>query len=737
MLGKTNELLDVHSLKVMEYSLEFLKRYDSLNKQHKKVLEISSLLHDIGKCTEEFQRFLKDEDSQRKFTHNEISWAFVSKHLKIDDYEYNMILDLIYWHHGFPYFKKYGDKKLTNQDVYDSITEKDIESMKKYFLKFPITKKCFVDDNGRKEINPPLFYEFLELKGKQVEKTLLRSILITSDRLVSSFDGNYPNSEEFIQKLLEKEIVKNYNPPFNNERFELQKNIVTQLKGTNFVNAPAGFGKTLIGFLKNLQSNKKMIWVCPRNIVAEQVYRELKDLIGKFCVNVKIELFYQSEVKMSNWNGCGGFDSDIIVTNIDNFLSPSVNSGRMNELYFINDCDVVFDEYHELITEGALFSCFINLMNIRHKYTNSDTILLSATPFDISYMWDTPSNKSKFLPEKNHHYPPAHDKKYKLNFSEKSDVSVLNLEENGDNLIILNSIKNTQKVYRNLNKKILIHSDYLEEDRKKRTDLIYSLYDKYSKDGVKEDVVSSLILQASMDISFKNLYESVLSPQTTVQRIGRTNRWGKYDDSTINIINLNKDKAERAVKHIHYTFDLSTKWFNFFKENGNNKNLTLSEIYSIFNKFNEINQKEIKDFIQERFLTSCELLSGIYPIKFFNKGKQKTDIKNAESNKLRLVGSNIFYICQKVNSEEYTDVFNQQIYKSIGEDFHEKQNVMERFKKTYRALCDDKRFEFREMLEKFEKLNIDIVRRMGKKSNTPYIRYDKKYDSELGLIDTE
>jgi hypothetical protein len=35
-----------------------------------------------------------------------------------------------------------------------------------------------------------------------------------------------------------------------------------------------------------------------------------------------------------------------------------------------------------------------------------------------------------------------------------------------------------------------------------------------------------ILLQASLDISFNDLYEDILSPQSTLQRIGRCDRFG-------------------------------------------------------------------------------------------------------------------------------------------------------------------------------------------------------------------
>jgi CRISPR/Cas system-associated endonuclease/helicase Cas3 len=40
----------------------------------------------------------------------------------------------------------------------------------------------------------------------------------------------------------------------------------------------------------------------------------------------------------------------------------------------------------------------------------------------------------------------------------------------------------------------------------------------------KPNIVGTHILKASLDISFNDLYEDILSPQSTLQRIGRCDR---------------------------------------------------------------------------------------------------------------------------------------------------------------------------------------------------------------------
>ena len=93
---------------------------------------------------------------------------------------------------------------------------------------------------------------------------------------------------------------------------------------TTQVNAPAGFGKTILGLLWAFNSNKKIIWVCPRNTVAESVYRSITEELKFFNIDfLSTELFLSGEVKKNNILFEGDFKSDIIVTNIDNFSRHS------------------------------------------------------------------------------------------------------------------------------------------------------------------------------------------------------------------------------------------------------------------------------------------------------------------------------------------------------------------------------------------------------------------------------
>jgi len=55
--------------------------------------------------------------------------------------------------------------------------------------------------------------------------------------------------------------------------------------------------------------------------------------------------------------------------------------------------------------------------------------------------------------------------------------------------------------------------------------------------------------------------------------------------------------------------------------------------------------------------------------------------------------------------------------------------------KTMKKLRDsnDDRFEFNDIIDN-KYITIDGIRRLAKKSNTPYIVYDRVYDEELGIV---
>jgi len=742
--------LITHSKAVKKIGMMLSKKL-SLNEDLEKQISIACLLHDLGKCNLDFQNYIKSKSKTISFInspifHHEISWAFVSCILNNDEYRYS--LDSIYWHHSKPKINYISNDNISLilSDMCDD-DKKNILSMYNFLMNENI---LFEDINFEKSINTPLYYLNEPNSLTNSKNSLVRSCVITADRLVSAsdqekilYDDDY--CEELINNLSYKD-TKVYSKPINYDsiRFDSQVDYANQSLNnrTTIMKAPAGFGKTLLGLLWSLKSNKKLIWVCPRNIIAENVYNSVLQELKNISVELSVELYLTGNRQKTNNENTKEFTSDIIITNIDNYLSPNVNNSIRNRLFVINYCDVIFDEYHELIKDDALFACFINIMKSRHMLTNSHTLLLSATQTIMEYLWDGTNidKKTKILPNKNSHYTSAHNGKYLINYID--DIDTITNEK--DSVVIMNSISNSQRLYCYKKGDILIHSRYIDSDKEKIMNKIIHLYGKENKNILNKDsIISAPILQASMDISFLNLTDSVMSPETTLQRIGRCDRWGhfyykKNKTPKINLFfNENKSEfrnSENTSISNQYDLELNKLWISFIKKHIINGNLySINELYEYYNMFNNENNENLKKFITSKLKTSLLNLCKIEPYKMMEKSKNNT-IKN-NNTKLRS-GGDIYCIYKYAKKRQMTDSFSVDFNRDIkkSEPITGLDSKIKRIIKNIIKIKDDRFFYNKYSLFKNNQYTLPILKDYARKKETPYIAFDKVYCEKLGLV---
>lgn len=732
-----------------------------LNIDDKEIIElvkISGLVHDIGKLTHMFQQILlnnKKTDFENKFRHNEIAWAFLFKYLNLPSKLKKFIINNVYWHHGISNkLSQYTSDEILYSNV---VSDDTIEAMKEIVIN--LLGESYIKENDNTAKSPAYYiYDSDNIHDEYNEKfTLIHTCVISGDRIVSELETEYNDFDltktEHLNAL-DKRINQNTNKdnnfelkdfPYGNEnikRWEKQNEIVDNCGKTTIVKAPAGFGKTLIAMIWLSKDKRKTIIVCPRNVVAKSNYRSIINELKAFNItNVTVELYLTGEVVEKNHNGEGEFNSDIIVTNIDNFESPTYKDNISSRLHTIMSANVVFDEYHEFVSALPLYGNFVNIMRVRHRYCDAKTMLLSATPVDIKYLWDgDENNKTTVLPDDDNHYDASHDKKYIIRVTDG-----FNYDVKGSDITICNSISEAQYMKHRINSNTLFHSELTPDTRELVYDYIMDNYGKHSNNSENKDsVVSSLITQASLDVSFHKLYDSLLSPETALQRIGRCNRFDSFISKSIYTLFRMKDRnnpnknsqAELSVLNNFYTRKLSDAWFDEM-EQYNGMELTLDEIYKIYN--NHVNKfhKERKALFSRMYLYSLSSLSSVYPYKFTKE--KDDDVITAGSNKLRSVGSETFYIVKSYNSDEYVGPFTTPIYNSYESDFREDGNTLHRMKQTIKAIVKsgDDRFDYDELTktkQRFERLSLDALRKYGKKSNTPYIRFDKVYHPDYGVI---
>jgi len=649
---------------------------------------VAGLLHDIGKAVPSFQNFIGgtpsalivDEDFQDPIIgsplHHEVGWAYLTE--KIGD---EQILNAVYWHHARPIHPD-GDKRTKTYDsasqILETLSSADRKSLDALWAQllplFPMGLNLGNLSDPEKSIEvPSLFVVDDGNKNYNAIFMLVRACVISADRHISALGvtlvellaGNKVSAKDEVVAMLSGGIQVEIILPigYDQDRFDLQQ-VVTNLAGdgrTVIVKAPAGLGKTLIGILWSKLRAGKVLWVCHRNAVTDAVYENIVKEIDNIGLSCTVELYRTGiRQKTNKENDRDPFDSDIIVTNIDAIMSPMVNNRVAGKLFTVYGAHVVLDEFHEFVSDAPLFAAFVTYMRARHRIAcNCKTLLLSATPSLVQTLWDTDSIKTLILPNEEEHYAPQHKGTYKIAF----DNGLPGVAVPGS-LLVCNSVSEAQNNYKTCGYKHIIHHRYTEKDRKKIEEAIKTSFFGTHAKGVfnGESLSAALVVQAAMDISFKALYDSVCSPESTLQRIGRTDRWGTFQSllPSITFLDLRVKKNESGAIRTVYNSELQTLWYAFLnKELTDSTSVNLDRMYKVYNKFLQTYRKGIMTYLKDQYLTGMngpdkkrEFLGLIEfsPKKLLNtESVVKKNIKSSQKN-LRNPDGSYFYTVELVGN---------------------------------------------------------------------------------------
>jgi len=721
----TGETLINHSINVKNKSIELYESSGHIKNDEKEIIRLSALLHDIGKATKGFQNFVKGKKNTNGYPHQHISWAFVNNICKLDNNIKSKVLNIIYWHHGVPNLSQ-----ANSSEILQSLSLEDINDMVEIAKELGVEiKEDYLETYEDDYTSPPKYYEHKTDYRENIKYNhkliYLRLCVVLGDRISSGMEFN----ENYVGNPLNLEVC-----PFDDDtRFNKQKEVIAKTDKTSVIKAPTGYGKTMMGLMWYEKTNKKTLWVCPRNTVAISTYDSIIKELKNANKSLNIKLVYENETKKSNFDE-DNEQADIIITNIDYFLRPYSNVSKdISLLGFMLKANVIFDEYHELVSDSPLFSLFINFMNIRNNVTNSETLLLSGTPIPLNYLWDTMANRTKILPNENSHLNAVHDKPFKINILDKKPNNIIN-----DELYFTNTIKNSQKLAKKYENTTLIHSNFSKEDTERIMNDLDNCYGKNNTGESKPAFISTLVLEAALDVSFKSVYDTPLSPERTLQRIGRCNRWGEKDGGIVNIAIENEyNRGNSEIIKMLYSDELNELWIEQMKKL-NGCEITLNKLYDLYNNFNKVNSKKIERLIKNKLNSSSQSLeNNIYPIKYYNKLKSDTKIFKASSNKFRSKGNEIFYIVKDNSTNKWVGPFSENIRKDYQQSFNESGNILNEIKKIYKKeIINDDRFDYGPISEAsyLNNISLDSVRHKARLNISPYIALRLSYDSRLGVL---
>lgn len=490
-----------------------------------------AILHDIGKTSSQFQQTLK-ANYQRPpgfvFRHEIASLFFTSL---LNEEEKYPIIDMIVAHHKSIYNDiggkgildlmennpKFLDSHLRNFEIWSTDALAILSS-------FGFETKEITCQQARDN-----FYEvvdYCELKAYGYSPW--KGVLIAADHLASALDGY---SESLLKRLFVQPDVSYYHSRIS-ELYPLSLIATDDRSAHTMVTAPTGAGKT--DFLMR-RCKGRIFYTLPFQASINAMYERIKDDLKDTNADVRL-LHAASSIKLEN----GKIEEKILQRHIGasvKVLTPHQiaslvfgTKGYEAMIVDLKGCDVILDEIHTYseTTQAIVLKIVEILCNIGcrvHIGTATMPTVLYKRLIDI-----LGGKENVYQVKLSDNLLNTFDRHiiYKSESFESLKSKIAEAVEHKQKiLLVCNQVKRAQKLFESLSEnypnipKMLVHSRF---KRGKRSQLESDLRNIYNKSVDACIVVSTQVVEVSLDISFDLLITECAPIDSLIQRFGRINR---------------------------------------------------------------------------------------------------------------------------------------------------------------------------------------------------------------------
>ncbi|NCA75546.1 MAG: CRISPR-associated helicase Cas3' [Alphaproteobacteria bacterium] len=490
-----------------------------------------AILHDIGKVSPLFQRTLH-KNFQRPpgflFRHELASLFFISLLNKKEKYP---VIDMIVAHHKSIY-KDAGGKGLLDLD------ENEPEVFEKHIDGFDFWSKDALSilEHFNIETNPisvdqakESFYEVVDYcQSKKYGYSQWKGVLIAADHLASAMS-------DYIKPLERKLFVVpdlSYYHSRKSELYPLSLISTDDKRKHTLVTAPTGAGKT--DFLIR-RCNGRVFYTLPFQASINAMYERIKADLKNTDADIRL-LHAASSIKLEN----GTVEEKILQRHIGasvKVLTPH----QMASLVFgtkgyeamiadIKGCDIILDEIHTYseTTQAIVLKIVEILFDIGCRI-HIGTATMPSVLYNrlVEILGGTSNIYEVKLPDEvldtfNRH----------IIFKASSMESLNNvideaIKQNKKILLVCNQVKRAQSLFNDLAEKyphvdkMLVHSRF---KRGVRSQLESDLRNIFNNSTEACLVVSTQVVEVSLDISFDLMVTECAPIDALIQRFGRINR---------------------------------------------------------------------------------------------------------------------------------------------------------------------------------------------------------------------
>lgn len=533
-----------------------------------------ALLHDIGKTSPLFQQSIASPDSKRPgavFRHEIASLFFISL---VKAEHRNAVIDMVVAHHKSMYkdVRELGILDLDdNMDCFGEHS-RGFEDWSHIALEIleSLGMKTHVVSLEEAEENYGYVIDYCENKSKWCSEW--RGLLMAADHMASAMETEF---EMPLDKLFIKPDLSFYDR--RNELYPLSMISADSARKHTLVTAPTGAGKT--DFLMR-RCRGRVFYTLPFQASINAMYDRIKSDLSDTDAQVYL-LHAASNLKVK--------DNKVEESIMQRHVGASVKvltPHQMASIVFgikgyeamaldLRGCDVILDEIHtysdvmqsivlRIIEILVALDCRIHVGTATMPTVLYEKILeLLGGPeavYEVKFDATTLQSFNRHLI-------------YKLDDMENAyDVIASAVKSHSKLLIVCNQVKRAQELYETVEclypevKKMLVHSRFKRMDRAR---LETDLREDFNKlENVPCVVVSTQVVEVSLDISFDVMITECAPIDALTQRFGRINRKrtretiGHY--KPIYVIAPSEDENEA----LPYSLDVLKTTFDVLPENG-------------------------------------------------------------------------------------------------------------------------------------------------------------------------
>lgn len=536
-------LLD-HTQQVVSAIKAFTEEFGLSNKLAVK----GAIIHDLGKAHPHFQRKIRRINARSLLEHT--NFNYVHRHeisslafLPIfDKSEWNPIIDMVIGHH------KSIENDKANKGILD-LVENDRNMIENHLIDFSSWRPIGIEiiesfgfavrqissDEAVEAINYVI--EYCEEKKSGWSKW--RGLLMAADHFASTF---MDKTEYFLMPLFKKPQLNFY---FRSERvselFPLSQIDASINKKHTLVVAPTGAGKT--DFLMK-RCSKRIFYTLPFQASINAMWARIKDDLKDDNPKLDIRLQHATSKIVLKNNKDEQLLQGLVGSSVK-VLTPHQMAGIIfgtpgfeSVMLDIEGNDVILDEIHtysdysramvtEIVKALLRLNCSIHIGTATMPQTlyNDLVELLGGNEnvFEIKLNTEQLKTFDRHKVYKHH------------SFEETLPIIKSALHADEKVLVIFNTVKKAQDAYKEFEEifpsidKMLIHSRFKRGDR---VTLEQKLKNEFNGDGSNKNgdgikpciVVSTQVVEVSLDISFDRMITECAPIDSLIQRFGRINR---------------------------------------------------------------------------------------------------------------------------------------------------------------------------------------------------------------------